>query len=193
MVALIHLGGDQLVGFTAEGQIWDTGLRPVQGLHHRHREFVLTPEAHGGEPVEFFVEAAANPIPPWHLADWPLLLPDYRGAPLIPSRQPSWRSPTGPSRDSCSTCRSCSNWPNCDPDRSEEINRALNKARGLIDPENVSTSVVPARDVLARLLDRPTYSANTVVAVGHAHIDCAWLWPLHARRGANAPGHSPTN
>jgi alpha-mannosidase len=54
----------------------------VQGLHHRHREFVLTPDAHGGEPVEFFVEAAANPIPPWLLADWPLLMPDYRGAPL---------------------------------------------------------------------------------------------------------------
>ena len=48
VVALIHLGGDQMVGFTAEGQIWDTGLRPVQGLHHQHREFVLTPEAHGG-------------------------------------------------------------------------------------------------------------------------------------------------
>ena len=41
VVALIHLGGDQMVGFTAEGQIWDAGLRPVQGLHHRHREFVL--------------------------------------------------------------------------------------------------------------------------------------------------------
>ena len=39
-------------------------------------------EAQGDEPVEFFVEAAANPIPPWHLADWPLLLPDYSGAPL---------------------------------------------------------------------------------------------------------------
>ena len=82
VVALIHLGGDQLVGFTAEGQIWDAELRPVQGLHHRHREFVLTLEAHGGEQVAFFVEAAANPIPPWHLADWPLLLPDYSGAPL---------------------------------------------------------------------------------------------------------------
>ena len=74
-VALIHLGGDQLVGFTAEGQIWDTGLRPVQGLHHQHREFVLTLEAQGGEPVEFFVEAAANPIPPWTLADWRRSIP----------------------------------------------------------------------------------------------------------------------
>ena len=41
-----------------------------------------TLEAKGNEPVDFFVEAAANPIPPWHRADWPLLLPDYAGAPL---------------------------------------------------------------------------------------------------------------
>ena len=59
---------------------------------------------------------------------------------------------------------------------------ALDKARSIIDPENVSASVVPARDVLAPLLDRPTSSANTVVAVGHAHIDCAWLWPLRETR-----------
>ena len=38
--------------------------------------------------------------------------------------------------------------------------------------------MAPARDVLAPLLDRTTSSDNTVVAVGHAHIDCAWLWPL---------------
>ena len=111
VVALIHLGGDQMVGFTAEGQIWDTGLRPVQGLHHQHREFVLTPEARGDESVEFFVEAAANPIPPWHLADWPLLLPDYAGHRVTPSRQPSWRSPTGRSRDCSSICGSWRNWP----------------------------------------------------------------------------------
>ena len=42
--------------------------------------------------------------------------------------------------------------------------------------------MIPARDVLAPLLERPTSSANTVVAVGHAHIDCAWLWPLRETR-----------
>ena len=104
------------------------------------------------------------------------------GHAFIPSRRPSWQWPTAPSRDSCSTCRSWSELAELRPDRSEEINLALNKTRALIDPENVSTSVIPARDVLARLLDRPTYSANTVVAVGHAHIDCAWLWPLRETR-----------
>ena len=182
VVALIHLGGDQMVGFTAEGQIWDTGFRPVQGLHHRHREFVLTPEAHGGEPVEFFVEAAANPIPPWHLADWPLLLPDYSGPPLYALETAELavadRSVEGLFLD----MQILAELAELCPDRSEEIILVLDKARGIIDLENVSGSVVPARNVLAPLLDRPTSSANTVVAVGHAHIDSAWLWPLRETR-----------
>ena len=182
VVALIHLGGDELVGFTAEGQIWDTGLRPVQGLHHRHREFVLTPEAQGGEAVEFLVEAAANPIPPWRVADWPLLAPDYRGAPLYTLETAELavadRSVEGLFLD----MRILVEVAALSPDRSEEIFVVLDKARGIIDPENVSASVVPARDVLAPLLGRPTSSANTVVAVGHAHIDCAWLWPLRETR-----------
>ena len=182
VVALIHLGGDQLVGFTAEGQIWDTGLRPLQGLHHEHREFVLTREAHGDDPVEFFVEAAANPIPPWHMADWPLLLPDYAGAPLYTLETAELavvdRSVEGLFLD----MRVLVELAAVDPDRSGEILLALEKARGVVDPENVAASVLSVRDVLAPFLDRPTSSANTVVAVGHAHIDSAWLWPLRETR-----------
>ncbi|MGO9854200.1 MAG: alpha-mannosidase [Acidimicrobiales bacterium] len=182
VVALVHLGGDQMVGFTAEGQIWDSGLRPVQGLHHRQREFVLTRKAHGDEPVEFYVEAAANPIPPWLLADWPLLSPDFAGAPLYALETAELavadRSVEGLFLD----MRILIELAAADPDRSEEINAVLDEARDLIDPENVSAWVAPARDVLAPLLDRPTSSANTVVAVGHAHIDCAWLWPLRETR-----------
>jgi alpha-mannosidase len=182
VVALIHLGGDQMVGFTAEGLIWDTGLRPVQGLHHKHREFVLTPKAQGNEPVDFFVEAAANPIPPWHLADWPLLLPDYAGAPLYTLETAELavvdRSVEGLFLD----MRILSELVALDPDRAEETVLALDKAQGIIDHENISASVGAARDVLAPFLERPTSSGNTVVAVGHAHIDSAWLWPLRETR-----------
>src|ERR1700736_147399 len=37
VAALLHLGGDEMVGFTAEGQIWDSAGEPVQGIHHKHR------------------------------------------------------------------------------------------------------------------------------------------------------------
>ena len=182
VVALIHLGGDQMVGFTAEGQIWDTGLQPVQGLHHQHREFVLTPEAQGDQPIEFFVEAAANPIPPWHLADWPLLLPDYSGAPLYTLETAELAVPDRSVEGLLLDMRILAELAALHLDRSEQIMTGLDKARSIIDPENVSAWVVPARAVLAPLLDRTTSSANTVVAVGHAHIDCAWLWPLRETR-----------
>ena len=182
VVALVHLGGDQMVGFTAEGQVWDTGLRPVQGLHHRHREFVLTPDARGDEPVEFFVEAAANPIPPWLLADWPLLMPDYLGAPLYTLQTAELAVPDRSVEGLFLNMQILVELATHDPERSEEIVRMLDKAQGIIDPRDVSASVDPAHDMLAPLLDQPTSSANTVVAVGHAHIDCAWLWPLRETR-----------
>ena len=67
-----------MVGFTAEGQIWE-GDQPVQGLHLKHREHVVAQTAAGGETIDLLIEAAANPIPPWSTTPWPLLMPDYAG------------------------------------------------------------------------------------------------------------------
>ncbi len=182
VVALVHLGGDQIVGFTAEGQIWDTGLRPVQGLHHRHREYPISPQAVGGEQVEFFVEAAANPIPPWEVADWPLLLPDYDGAPLYALQTAELAVVDRAVEGLFIDVRILAELAVLAPERSEEIARVLDKARGVVDPEDVSASAASAREVLAPLFERPSSSTSTVVAVGHAHIDCAWLWPLRETR-----------
>ena len=70
-----------MVGFTAEGLVWE-GDQPRQGLHLKHREYVVARPAAGGEPVELLIEAAANPIPPWGTSPWPLLMPDVDGAPI---------------------------------------------------------------------------------------------------------------
>ena len=40
VVALVDLGGAGMVGFTAEGLVWD-GDQPRQGLHLKHREYVV--------------------------------------------------------------------------------------------------------------------------------------------------------
>ena len=37
VAALIDLGGADMVGFTAEGLVWD-GDQPRQGLHLKHRD-----------------------------------------------------------------------------------------------------------------------------------------------------------
>ncbi len=49
-----------------------------------------------------------------------------------------------------------------------------------------------AREVLTPLLDSPGNASDLhVTAVGHAHIDTAWLWPVPANRSTNARGPSP--
>ncbi len=174
----MHLGGDEMVGFTAEGQIWDTGLQPVQGLHHRQREFVLTTGAAGSEPVEFFVEAAANPIPPWILPDWPLLMPDYQGVPLYALRVAELAVVHRDVHSLYLDMRVLLELGRLDPDRAESITRALSAAVGAFEPGDVAGTTAAAREALLPELSSPSASRHRVVAVGHAHIDCAWLWPV---------------
>ena len=48
-----------------------------------------------------------------------------------------------------------------------------------MDPEDISGTAAAGRDILAPVLAKPAYaSAHRIVAVGHAHIDSAWLWPV---------------
>ncbi|WP_104127132.1 glycoside hydrolase family 38 C-terminal domain-containing protein [Cryobacterium sp. Y57] len=63
--------------------------------------------------------------------------------------------------------------------RTAEILRALEKMTDQMDPEDVSGTASRGRALLAPLLAQPAYaSAHRVIAVGHAHLDSAWLWPV---------------
>ena len=46
VAALVDLGGAGMVGFTAEGLVWD-GDQPRQGLHLKHRDYVVARPAVG--------------------------------------------------------------------------------------------------------------------------------------------------
>jgi alpha-mannosidase len=62
--------------------------------------------------------------------------------------------------------------------RRAEILSALERMCDAIDPEQVQATVAGGRATLARVLVSPAYaSAHSIVAVGHAHLDSAWLWP----------------
>jgi alpha-mannosidase len=74
-----------------------------------------------------------------------------------------------------------------------EILHALQRAIDVADPDDLGNTVSAARAKLVSVLSRPaSASAHRVVAVGHAHIDSAWLWPVRetirkcARTFANA-------
>src|SRR6266487_6365572 len=67
--------------------------------------------------------------------------------------------------------------------RRHEILRALERMLDAIDPHDVAGTAAAARDQLVDVLSRPAHaSAHQLSAVGHAHIDSAWLWPLRETR-----------
>ncbi|MVA76514.1 alpha-mannosidase [Auraticoccus sp. F435] len=65
-----------------------------------------------------------------------------------------------------------------DPRRSD-ILLALQRMVDAVDPADVAGTATAGREALAGVLASPAVpSAHRVAAVGHAHIDSAWLWPL---------------
>jgi alpha-mannosidase len=175
VAALVHLGGRRTVGFSAEGLIW-AGGRPVQGLHHRHRRFRLG-RATGGEPVEFYVEAAANPIPKWHRAASPALWPDYDGPPLYELEQAELVTVDGDVEALHLDLQVLLEVAEDSPERSGPILDALGAALTAMESGEVDACAPVVRARLAPLLARLSRSPHRVTAVGHAHIDTAWLWP----------------
>lgn len=67
--------------------------------------------------------------------------------------------------------------------RRARVVRALDALVDLVDPEDVSGTAAEGRALLEPVLTRPAHaSAHTLFAVGHAHIDSAWLWPARETR-----------
>lgn len=63
--------------------------------------------------------------------------------------------------------------------RRHEILRALERMLDTVDPDDLAGTAAAGREQLADVLARPAYaSAHRITAVGHAHIDSAWLWPV---------------
>lgn len=63
-----------------------------------------------------------------------------------------------------------------------EVNRALAKSYGLFK----SGLTADARAALKPCLDKPSDSDLTVTAIGHSHLDLAWLWPIRETKRKSA-------
>ncbi|MEV8214353.1 glycoside hydrolase family 38 C-terminal domain-containing protein [Leifsonia sp. NPDC077715] len=62
--------------------------------------------------------------------------------------------------------------------RRAEIIRALDRMCDALDPDDIAGSAAAAWAELAPALAAPAHaSAHSIVAIGHAHLDSAWLWP----------------
>ena len=63
--------------------------------------------------------------------------------------------------------------------RRAKVLRALDDLVDVVEPRDVAGTAAAGRAVLAEALRQPASpSAHRITAVGHAHIDSAWLWPV---------------
>lgn len=196
---VVDLGFDRAhPGFRAEGFAYTPDGIPVKGLHPRNRWLRIGSPVAGGEAVDYYVEAAANPA----LLGDPPFTPTPLGHPDTAGRDPLYRT----SRFDLAVFHDAV-WelvedihvadglmrelPASDA-RRWELLRALERALDRLDPQDVPANADEARDELRAVLAQPARaSAHRLSAIGHAHIDSAWLWPLRetvrkvARTAAN--------
>ncbi|MEV0298338.1 glycoside hydrolase family 38 C-terminal domain-containing protein [Nocardia sp. NPDC050710] len=181
--AIIDLGFDQnMTGFQCEGLVYRSDGSPVKGLHPRSQWVRVASPAVGGEHVVLHVEAASNPIIPFFA---PTILGDKSTAGAEPQYRLGrldlavfddevWQLV----QDLDVLGELMHEMPE-DPARRYDIVRAIERAIDAVDPQNVNATAAAARACLVDVLTAPAVpSAHTISAVGHGHIDSAWLWPL---------------
>ncbi|MFJ5721208.1 alpha-mannosidase [Streptomyces sp. NPDC093149] len=171
-------------GFQAEGMLYDAAGVPLKGVHPRNRHLTVASPAIGGEPVSLLLEAAANPSVLEHgfvpsplgdvttAGDRPLYR--FTSADLAVLDEEVWHLVL----DIEVLTELMRELP-VDRSRRHEILRALERMLDAVDLHDVTGTAPAGRAELAETLSRPAAAgAHRISAIGHAHIDSAWLWPL---------------
>lgn len=166
-------------GFQAEGLVFTADGRIVKALEPRNGHVPVS-----GHEIDLLVEAASNPDigAGWTFAPTPLGdkatagdAPIYtlRRADLVRRDAETWEL-----AQDIAVLRGLYATLPASSVRAAQILRALERAVDTADPVDVGGTASHARAALSAVLAAPaTASAHRVTAVGHAHIDSAWLWP----------------
>jgi alpha-mannosidase len=193
--AILDLGFDTISpGMSAEGLIYRPDGSAVKALNPRNTHVPIAAPAAGGETFTYFIEAAANPLilPPWGNEFLPTRAGD-RAAWLLDENAPTGEPQYVLSRMDLAVfdeevwelvqdievlSQLMRELPLESP-RRWQILKALDRAMDVVDLQDISGSATAARRVLVPALAAPAHaSAHRASAIGHAHIDTAWLWPL---------------
>lgn len=178
---------DDRPGFQCEALIWGQDGRPIKGIEPAQRVWWL-PEG-PGESFTYYIEAAANPDIAQHFSfrETPLGDPLTAGDAelytwgeigLVRRHLPT----TELIRDLTALTDLVGETP-VRGAREERILAAIERALNVVDPEDVRGTAEASRAELSEVLAQPAVpSAHRVHAVGHAHLDSAWLWPLRETR-----------
>lgn len=173
----------QQPGFQAEGAAWDIDGHLVKGISPRNHFVPIAPVTKGSQ-IDFYIEGASNPDVPgdawtkptrmgaketagndhlYVLEQMDLVLVNLEMEALLADAR---------------TIRGLVGVLSPDTPRYAKLLAALEEMCDAIDPDNVVATAISGRNALNDVLASPAAaSAHEVYAVGHAHIDSAWLWP----------------
>ncbi|MFC7595960.1 alpha-mannosidase [Terrabacter sp. GCM10028922] len=171
-------------GFQAEGLLHDADGTPLKGIHPMNRWHRVAAPAVGGEPIHLLLEAAGNPavmehgFRPTGLGERDTAGEEARyalGRIDVAVFEPEV---FGLAMDLDVLVDLVTELPERDA-RRLEVTAALDDALAVLDVHDVRGTAGAARAALAGVLAAPAVtSAQRLTAVGHAHIDSAWLWPV---------------
>lgn len=147
----------------SEATLWLDG-RPTQGLNAHHGDAVLLERAEAGEKIRFEVELACNglfgrleqapelrrcEIASWDPDAW-RRYHDFETLRALAADADNGLDPSWAGELTAGLERFCAVWPS--PEADERLRDLYTRANGT--------------------------TTHRIVAVGHAHLDTAWLWPL---------------
>ncbi|MFB6581849.1 MULTISPECIES: alpha-mannosidase [unclassified Streptomyces] len=181
--AVLDLGFDRMMpGFQCEGLVHRADGGEVKALNPYNDWVRVADRAEGGEHVEWYVEAASNPVLVDHAATYEGDLPTSGDQPLYRLARMEltvFETEVWELVQDLEVLYDLMTQLDTADARRHEILRALGAALDALDLGDVPGTAAAARGCLARVLAAPANaSAHRISAVGHAHIDSAWLWPL---------------
>lgn len=184
--ALLDLGFDEnMPGFQCEGLVYRPDGTPVKGLNPRNQWVRIGAPVAGGEDVLLHIEAASNPV----ILDYHPFLPTQLGDKETAGSEPQYtlarmdlavfdENVWNLVQDLEVLGELMTELP-VEGARRWDVLRAVGRALDRVDLQDVNGTAAAARAELATVLAAPAEpSAHRISAVGHAHIDSAWLWPL---------------
>lgn len=180
---------DHSAGFQAEGIVRDENGRAIKAINPKNRWIPVRQPEDQPQTQKFYIEAAANPlllaVPPFQVTE--------DGDKLTSGQEPIYRLAQADLvvlhkdvydlaldlavlRELAATLPEDDGW-------GWKIKLTLSEALDQLDLDDIPATSARAREVLKPILETPAYStAHELSAIGHAHIDSAWLWPIRETR-----------
>lgn len=183
----VDLGwADHSPGFQCEALAYDSTGRAIKGLHPRNH---WLPVPRRAQRYVVYLEAASNPL----LLDVVPFVPTEEGDPKTASRTPGFTFRTARLvrvhdevvrlADELKVLHGLATRLPADSARRWRLSLAMQDALDELDIRRIVETAASARKRLRPVLETPADAdAMHVTAVGHAHIDTAWLWPLRETR-----------